>query len=369
MKRNILLILAFMLLGAFGCAAYVEAPLAGPAGHHPESAIEISLFYDSLAPYGDWFWVDPWGWVWTPWDVEPGWRPYTHGHWAWTALGWAWVSDEAWGWAPFHYGRWNYHSHHGWIWVPDTVWAPAWVAWRSGNGWIGWAPLPPDARWRAGIGLDLGGVDLSLGIVPHGWCFVHERDFREPRIWRHLEPLPRHQHLLRDTADRTRYEEVDRRVAVRSIPVEEIERNAGPVRRIPLETLRKPPAAKPPAVVRPPAQEGAPAQPPPSLDKEPPERRTAREQRELRAWEREQRERLDRAQVQERRQPPPDEIAAVERERRQQEERRALQKEVERERQLVENRRERRAVQVKEKDKDKPKVQEKPRKPAKPPEG
>ena len=27
--------------------------------------------------------------------------------------------------------------------VPGAVFAPAWVDWRVGNGWVGWAPLAP----------------------------------------------------------------------------------------------------------------------------------------------------------------------------------------------------------------------------------
>ena len=33
----------------------------------------------------------------------------------------------------------------GWVWVPGYTWAPAWVSWRYGDGYAGWAPLPPDS--------------------------------------------------------------------------------------------------------------------------------------------------------------------------------------------------------------------------------
>jgi hypothetical protein len=391
MKKTILLAVVLALLGASGCAAYV----AGPPAAHPESAIEISLFYNDLASYGDWLWVDPWGWVWTPWDIEPGWRPYTHGHWVWTSLGWTWASDWSWGWAPFHYGRWTYHPYNGWIWIPGRVWAPAWVAWRSGHGWIGWAPLPPAARWQAGIGLDLGGVNLSLSIVQHGWSFVGERDFLDAHVWRRLEPLPRNAYRLRETEDRTRYEEVDRRVAGRGIGVEEIERHSGPVRRYRVEDVEKPPPPSPPGGAartrpdfregeagRPPTRPGATPgaaaaapQPPPSADKEPPERRATREARELTTWEQQQRQRLEQEQQQELRKPLPPGETAVERDRRQQEERRTLQKDVEREKQLLENRKDRRTKEAQEakqakqakEAKEKGKAEEKQPKPRKPP--
>jgi len=71
------------------------------------------------------------------------WRPYCYGYWEWTDCGWYWVSDEPWAWACYHYGTWVYDSNYGWVWVPDIEWAPAWVYWRSGGGYVGWAPCPP----------------------------------------------------------------------------------------------------------------------------------------------------------------------------------------------------------------------------------
>jgi hypothetical protein len=46
-------ILTLALLGFLGCAAYVEGPAAPRGG--PE--VEVSFFYDSIAPYGEWLWV------------------------------------------------------------------------------------------------------------------------------------------------------------------------------------------------------------------------------------------------------------------------------------------------------------------------
>lgn len=324
--------LASALLGTAGCAASV----AGPARPHPAPAApaaDRASFHDALAPYGDWLQVEPWGAVWTPWDIEPGWRPYTHGHWAASTLGWAWASDEPWGWAPFHYGRWTFQAQLGWLWIPDTVWSPAWVAWRAGNGWVGWGPLPPDARWRSGIGLEIHGPDLSLSIVQHGWSFVRQRDFLEPRIWRSLEPLPRHRFLLRETQDRTRYEEVGGRIVVHGIGLDEIERSAGPVRRHRIEDLETKPgeaARRPLPAVR-------------SADQE---------LQRLNAWEQAQRESLDDEQKRERRDWLPGQVSQ-ELVRRQEEERRALGRDVEREKTLATNRRER-WVKARERAKEKP---------------
>ncbi len=121
-------------------------PQAGPA-------IDIGFFYDRLAPYGDWRQHAQWGWVWSPRGVPINWRPYTYGHWVYTDdYGWLWESDEDWGWACFHYGRWDWDDEFGWFWVPGSYWGPAWVAWRTGPGVIGWCPLPPPVRWRGRSG-------------------------------------------------------------------------------------------------------------------------------------------------------------------------------------------------------------------------
>ena len=89
--------------------------------------------------------------------------PYaTSGHWILTEYGWTWISDFGWGWAPFHYGRWLALAGRGWCWMPGTTWGPAWVSWRAGGGYVGWAPLPPR------------GVSVAAGSAPHSpWRFAY----------------------------------------------------------------------------------------------------------------------------------------------------------------------------------------------------
>jgi hypothetical protein len=102
-------------------------------------------FESSLAPYGQWVDDSSYGHVWVPSQSVVGtdFTPYaSSGHWVLSEYGWTWVSDWDWGWAPFHYGRWVC-GLYGWSWVPGSVWGPAWVSWRSGGGYVGWAPLPP----------------------------------------------------------------------------------------------------------------------------------------------------------------------------------------------------------------------------------
>src|SRR6266478_5888600 len=107
---------------------------------HAYTSVNVSLFYNTLSPYGRWIDDEPYGRCWVPAHVSRGWRPYSDGYWVYTDYGWAWETSEPFGWATYHYGRWVYDPYEGWVWVPGTVWAPAWVAWRADDDWVGWAP-------------------------------------------------------------------------------------------------------------------------------------------------------------------------------------------------------------------------------------
>ncbi|MDB4931896.1 MAG: hypothetical protein JWM10_4380, partial [Myxococcaceae bacterium] len=99
----------------------------------------------SLAGYGAWFDSAEYGRVWRPdrGNVGAAFVPYgTAGQWLATDVGWYWQSDYAWGRVPFHYGRWVL-DQTVWSWVPGSRFAPAWVDWRAGGGWVGWAALGP----------------------------------------------------------------------------------------------------------------------------------------------------------------------------------------------------------------------------------
>ena len=99
------------------------------------------------------------------------WRPYTNGHWIYTDAGWTWISDEPFGWATYHYGRWIRLRGFGWVWVPGEQWAPAWVSWRKGNDYVGWAPLPPEARFDRQTGIR-NWADNYYDIGPEQYTFV-----------------------------------------------------------------------------------------------------------------------------------------------------------------------------------------------------
>ncbi len=140
--------------------------------------VTYQTFYDELSPYGRWIDYPNYGYVWVP-DAGPDFRPYSsNGHWVWTDdYEWMWVSDYDWGWGPFHYGRWEEDPYYGWIWVPGYEWSPAWVAWRDGGDYYGWAPLRP------GINIS---INFNIGSYspPYNyWCFAPRRYITSPRIY------------------------------------------------------------------------------------------------------------------------------------------------------------------------------------------
>ena len=162
--------------------ALVLAALAAPL--FPKTAraeVEVSFeyFQEVLSPLGEWIEVADYGRCWRPTGVAEDWAPYTDGYWAYTDAGWTWVSYEDWGGITYHYGRWIHHVDEGWVWVPEYAWGPAWVSWRSNDDYVGWAPLPPEARWEESTGFSTW-VDTSYDIGPDSYRFCHTRDFGSP---------------------------------------------------------------------------------------------------------------------------------------------------------------------------------------------
>ena len=148
-------LLGLMLL--FGCTTQQSMAQGG------YNDISLQSFYDELSPYGTWIQDPQYGNVWRPDVDQDDFRPYyTDGRWAMTEYGNTWVSDYDWGWAPFHYGRWVNNRFNQWVWIPDTVWGPAWVSWRSGGGYYGWAPLGPGIN----ININIGGGGYN---TPSNW--------------------------------------------------------------------------------------------------------------------------------------------------------------------------------------------------------
>jgi uncharacterized protein DUF6600 len=141
------------------------------------------LFYRKLEPYGEWIETDRYGYVWRPRSEQSDsrWRPYADGHWVDTDYGWTWVSEEPFGWATYHYGRWARLAGIGWVWVPGEEWAPAWVSWRYGDDYVGWAALPPEARFDRGSGFNES-VETQYNIGSVNYVFVNVANFTAPRV-------------------------------------------------------------------------------------------------------------------------------------------------------------------------------------------
>jgi len=146
--------------------------------------VSVDFFYNNLSG-GNWIDVEGYGYGWQP-DLgvsDPNWRPYTDGYWAYTDYGWTWISYEDFGWATYHYGRWANLADYGWVWLPgnDLEWGPAWVSWRTGGDYVGWAPLPPRGPDVVYEGQPISGnVDVTFDIGPQYYNFCDVRFIGEP---------------------------------------------------------------------------------------------------------------------------------------------------------------------------------------------
>jgi hypothetical protein len=171
--KKILFALAML---AFGASALLQQARG--------QDVSIDFFYNNLSG-GNWIEVEGYGYGWQP-DIavsDPNWRPYADGYWAYTDYGWTWISYEDFGWAAYHYGRWANLSDYGWVWFPrsDLDWGPAWVSWRTGGDYIGWAPLPPRGLGIVYEGQPIGArVDIEFDIGPQYYNFCDVRFIGEP---------------------------------------------------------------------------------------------------------------------------------------------------------------------------------------------
>ena len=167
-------------LFALSMLAFVVSALPQARG----ADVSIDFIYDNLSG-GNWIEAEGYGYGWQP-DVavsDPNWRPYADGYWAYTDYGWTWISYEDFGWATYHYGRWASLADYGWVWFPgsDLDWGPAWVSWRTGGDYIGWAPLPPRGLGIVYEGQPIGArVDVEYDIGPQYYNFCDVRFIGEP---------------------------------------------------------------------------------------------------------------------------------------------------------------------------------------------
>jgi hypothetical protein len=201
------------------------------------AAASYDTFYTKLQPYGDWVETSDYGYVFQPRQAQHSqtWRPYTNGHWVYTDVGWAWVSDEPFGWAAYHYGRWTRLRNVGWVWVPGDEWAPAWVSWRKSDSYVGWAPLPPEARFDRRTGIH-NWADNYYDIGPDNYSFVETRSFGSPRVEAAVVPAQQNLTIVNQTTNVTNITYNNTTVINQGPSYEEIRtRTAEPVQRLRLE--------------------------------------------------------------------------------------------------------------------------------------
>ena len=185
----------------------VSQPAAAAAQPQPPAItpnVSYQAFYDQLSPFGSWMELPTYGYVWQPAATvrDSRWRPYTVGHWAFTDQGWMWISDEPFGWVAYHYGRWMRTASLGWVWVPGSQWAPAWVAWRFGNDYVGWAPLPPEATFDNSVGIKQW-ADQQYNLGPADYTFVPASEFGDDNMVADQVPSDQTQTIYDDSNNMT----------------------------------------------------------------------------------------------------------------------------------------------------------------------
>jgi hypothetical protein len=189
--------------------------------YEPAPVEVITTYETDLRPYGgQWVETREYGRCWVPARRPHGWRPYTVGRWEYTdQRQWAWVSEgdeTGFGVVTYHYGRWYEDPYHGWVWVPGSTWAPAWVSWREGGGYAGWAPLPP--RVRDGYRVT---TTVDRYIPNDRYVFVEQRYMASPRIHEHV--VQNNVTIINQTTNITNITYVNNRVVNRGVDVVHVE--------------------------------------------------------------------------------------------------------------------------------------------------
>jgi hypothetical protein len=114
-----------------------------------------------------------------------------------------------------------FDESYGWVWVPGTEWAPAWVAWRYTDDYVGWAPLPPSAGWDVSAGLRFSDVN---SIQPNYYSFVPQTHFLDVNINVQLTSVARNVTLYQRSRDATRFEVREGRPVNLGVDVVQVEK-------------------------------------------------------------------------------------------------------------------------------------------------
>ena len=156
--------------------------------------------------------------------------------------------------------------------MPGTTWGPAWVAFRYGDPWVGWAPLPPGPGWRFDAAPDLTSLNATVSLGSFVWTFVSLQHFAAPDMRSRVLVNAYNPYLVQHTQWSTRYATVGGGYVNQSIDLAEVERARGA--RLPRRHLREAPdlvhgagarvEGEAVVVYRPRFAPRAPAQPPPT---------------------------------------------------------------------------------------------------------
>ena len=223
-----------------------------PAETDEGETASYNTFYTKLDPYGAWRETSDYGYVFQPNEAERSrnWRPYANGRWVYTDAGWTWYSEEPFGWATYHYGRWTRLRNIGWVWVPGDEWAPAWVSWRKSDDYVGWAPLPPEARFDRSRGIH-NWADNYYDVGPDQYAFVPTNDFGDQRIERTIVPVERNVTIVNQTTNVTNITYNNTTIVNQGPNYEELrQRTRQPIERLRLERRARFENQNPQTVVR-----------------------------------------------------------------------------------------------------------------------
>src|SRR5262249_44535691 len=89
------------------------------------------------------------------------------------------------------------------------------------------AAVPYQVGWRAGVGLDWGGVNINVALGPSYWHFVQTRDMVDPGMRYRIAPPARNVTLINVTQNVTNYTVINNHVVDHGVQVEHVGRAVG----------------------------------------------------------------------------------------------------------------------------------------------
>ena len=184
LERGCLLAMGLWLSGCAVVAADLPfVPMAAPGVRlRADVARGYAEYFAALAPYGTWGPDAEHGVRWCPRSDTLGdagdFQPYaSRGHWdaAEAPVGHApagspvWTSEDSdtWGTVTTRHGWWVHvepsYGPRRWCWVPGAEETPGRVVWRTGDGFVGWAPEAP--AWAAYDAVDYDSLDWVFSLI------------------------------------------------------------------------------------------------------------------------------------------------------------------------------------------------------------